>query len=67
MQTEQKEEKKREQIQHAHAYIKTKEKCKEEDELVTTCINVNAQDVNSYTHIKKGKKVKTYMYKKLYQ
>ena len=31
--------------------IKTEEKCKEEDELVTTCINVNAQDVNSYTHI----------------
>ena len=33
-----------------------------------TCIKVNAQDVNSYTHIKKKKKkAKTYMYKKLYQ
>ena len=44
--------KKRKKIQHAHVYIKTEEKLKEEDELVTTCMNVNAQDVNSYTHIK---------------
>ena len=51
-------------IQQARAYIKTEEKWKEEDELVTTCINVNAQDVNSDTHIKEEKKVKTYMYKK---
>ena len=48
-----KQKKKGKRIQHAHAYIKTEEKCKEEDELVTTCIKVNAQDVNSYTHIKK--------------
>ena len=39
-------------------YIKTEEKWKEEDELVTTCIKVNAQDVNSYTHIKKKKEGK---------
>ena len=55
-----KQEKKRrkKKIQHAHAYIKTDEKWKEEDELLTTCIKVNAQDVNSYTHIKKKKKKK---------
>ena len=43
-----KEEKK---IQHVNAYLKTeKKKRKEEDEIVTIFINVNAQDVNSYTH-----------------
>ena len=33
--------------------MKTEEKAKEEDELMTTCININGQDANSYTHIKK--------------
>ena len=59
--------KKKKKIQHTHGYKKTEEKLKEEDEFVTTCINVNAQNVSSYTHIKKRKKVQTYMYKKLYQ
>ena len=41
-----------------YIYIKTEEKLKEEDELVTTCINANAQDVNLYTHQKCFKKIK---------
>ena len=60
-------QKKRKKIKPAHAHIKTEENKREEDALMTTCINVNALDANSYTPLKKEQKVKTYMYKKLYQ
>ena len=43
-------------IKHTQVYIKTRKKKEEEHELATTCIKVNAQDVNSYTHRKKKDK-----------